>query len=121
MSSNVVMRTAWCQRYVECCRQCAIFALVSPACRPAQPRHTRTHAPPRADSGALTVINYRPKYVSFDCYGTLINYQIDATTRKVVRGQISDEDWPAFRESFSKYRYDEVLDAYRPYRDVLQD
>jgi 2-haloacid dehalogenase len=67
------------------------------------------------------VINYRPKYVSFDCYGTLINYQIDATTRTVARGQISEEDWPAFRESFSKYRYDEVLDAYRPYREVLQD
>ncbi|GAB3855345.1 haloacid dehalogenase type II [Nocardioides maradonensis] len=65
--------------------------------------------------------DYRPKYVSFDCYGTLINYEIDAATRKVVRGQISDEDFPAFRRSFSKYRYDQVLGDYYPYRQVLQD
>lgn len=67
------------------------------------------------------MINYRPKYVSFDCYGTLINYQIDAATRKVVAGQIDDADWPAFRESFSKYRYDQVLGEYYSYRQVLQD
>ena len=24
---------------------------------------------------------FRPKYVSFDCYGTLINYQITPITR----------------------------------------
>ncbi|TWE10259.1 haloacid dehalogenase type II [Rudaeicoccus suwonensis] len=67
------------------------------------------------------MIDYRPKYVSFDCYGTLINYQIDAATRTVVRGQIDEADWPAFRESFSKYRYDQVLGSYYPYRQVLQD
>lgn len=67
------------------------------------------------------MINYRPKYVSFDCYGTLINFQIDAATQKVVGGQVSDGDWPAFRESFSKYRYDQVLGEYYPYRQVLQD
>lgn len=67
------------------------------------------------------MINYRPKYVSFDCYGTLINYQIDATTKKIVGDRISDADWPAFRHTFSKYRYDQVMDAYHPYREVLQE
>ena len=65
--------------------------------------------------------NFRPKYVSFDCYGTLIYFEIASTTRRLVGEQISDVDWPAFLRSFSKYRYDQVLGDYYPYRQVLQD
>lgn len=65
--------------------------------------------------------NYRPKYVSFDCYGTLINFDIAPTTREIVGDQIADADWPAFLRTFSKYRYDQVLGDYYPYREVLPD
>ena len=27
--------------------------------------------------------NFRPKYISFDIYGTLINFDIDSTTRRL--------------------------------------
>ena len=67
------------------------------------------------------MVNYRPKYVSFDCYGTLINYAIAPVTKRIVGDQIGDADWPAFLRSFSKYRYDQILGSYYPYRDVLQD
>jgi 2-haloacid dehalogenase len=67
------------------------------------------------------MVNYRPKYVSFDCYGTLINFEITSVTKKIVGGQIDEEDWPAFLRSFSKYRYDQVLGSYYAYRQVLQD
>lgn len=65
--------------------------------------------------------DYRPKYVSFDCYGTLINFDITPTTREIVGDRIREQDWPAFLRSFSKYRYDQVLGGYYPYRQVLQD
>jgi len=67
------------------------------------------------------VADYRPKYVSFDCYGTLINFDITPTTKEIVGDQIGERDWPAFLRSFSKYRYDQVLGSYYPYRQVLQD
>ncbi|MFT4010734.1 MAG: haloacid dehalogenase type II [Nocardioidaceae bacterium] len=67
------------------------------------------------------MVNYRPKYVSFDCYGTLIYYEISSTTRRIVGDRISEEDWPDFIRSFSKYRYDQVLGDFYPYRQVLQD
>lgn len=65
--------------------------------------------------------NYRPKYVSFDCYGTLIYFEIASTTKALVGDQIGEEDWPSFLRSFSKYRYDQVLGGYYSYRQVLQD
>lgn len=65
--------------------------------------------------------NYRPKFVSFDCYGTLINFEIAPATKELVGEQVSQEDWPSFLRSFSKYRYDQILGGYYPYRQVLQD
>ncbi len=67
------------------------------------------------------MVNYRPKYVSFDCYGTLINFEITSVTKRIVGDQITDQDWPGFLRSFSKYRYDQVLGEYYAYREVLQD
>src|SRR5690242_14147568 len=91
------------------------------AWRPFRQRPVADSAPFDHQLGADLVVNYRPKYVSFDCYGTLINYQIAPVTKHIVGDRISDEDWPAFVRSFSKYRYDQVLGSYYPYRDVLQD
>lgn len=67
------------------------------------------------------MVNYRPKYVSFDCYGTLIHFEIASTTKRLVGDRISEADWPTFLRAFSKYRYDQVLGEYYPYRQVLQD
>lgn len=67
------------------------------------------------------MVNFRPQYVSFDCYGTLIYFEIASTTKRIVGDQIKTEDWPAFLASFSKIRYDQVCGDYYPYRQVLQD
>ena len=53
--------------------------------------------------------NFRPKYISFDCYGTLINFDIDPTTRRLLGDRISDEQWLAFEKVFWGYRYDEAM------------
>jgi 2-haloacid dehalogenase len=65
--------------------------------------------------------NFRPKYISFDIYGTLINFDIDPTTRRLLDGRISEEQWPTFKKQFRGYRFDEVLGDYKPYEQILQD
>ena len=53
--------------------------------------------------------NSRPKYISFDIYGTLINWNTDSTTRRLLAGRLPEEQWPAFKKVFRGYRFDEVL------------
>jgi 2-haloacid dehalogenase len=69
----------------------------------------------------MATTNFRPKYVSFDCYGTLINFNIDPTTRRLLDGRISEEQWPAFKAMFRGYRYDEVCGDYKPYEQIFQN
>jgi len=64
--------------------------------------------------------NVRPKYISFDVYGTLINFNIYPTTRRLLDGRISEEQWPAFKKVFRGYRFDEVNGEYKPYEQILQ-
>lgn len=64
---------------------------------------------------------FRPKYVSFDCYGTLINYQITPITRELVGDQIPAEKWDRFVAEFRGYRYDQVCGEYYAYEQVLHD
>ena len=52
---------------------------------------------------------FRPKYVSFDCYGTLIEWPMTPITRELVGDQIPAEHW------------DQFVDAFRPYEQTLQD
>ena len=65
--------------------------------------------------------NSRPQYISFDIYGTLINWDTDATTRRLLAGRLPEEQWPAFKKVFRGYRFDEVLGDYKPYEQILQN
>ena len=64
---------------------------------------------------------FRPQYISFDCYGTLINWDTDPTTRRLLAGRLPEEQWPAFKKVFRGYRYDEVCGDYKPYEQILQN
>jgi 2-haloacid dehalogenase len=70
---------------------------------------------PLADSLA------RPEYISFDCYGTLINYQIEPTTREILGGRVPEDRMLDFMRTFRGYRYDQVCGEYYAYEQVLQD
>ncbi|EDP66773.1 haloacid dehalogenase, type II [alpha proteobacterium BAL199] len=59
------------------------------------------------------------KYVSFDCYGTLTNFQVGDVTRSRLAGRVAADRMPAFLADFSAYRFDEVLGAWKPYAEVL--
>jgi 2-haloacid dehalogenase len=64
---------------------------------------------------------FRPNYVSFDCYGTLIAYQIAPISRELVGDRVPEESWDRFLGDFRGIRYDQVCGAFYPYTEVLQD
>jgi len=59
------------------------------------------------------------KFVTFDCYGTLIWFQIGNATKEVLGPRLPADVAPGFIEAFRGYRIDEVLGAWQPYRDVI--
>ena len=69
----------------------------------------------------MTDTTFRPKYISFDVYGTLINWDTDPTTRRLLAGRLPEEQWPTFKKVFRGYRYDEVCGDYKPYEQILQN
>ncbi len=69
----------------------------------------------------MTVTQFRPKYVSFDCYGTLISWPMTPITKELVGDQVPAEKWDQFVAEFRGYRYDQVCGEYYPYEQVLQD
>lgn len=62
----------------------------------------------------------RPKYITFDCYGTLIYFEMAPVARRLYADRIAEADMQQFTDDFSAYRLDEVLGAWKPYRDVVE-
>ncbi|TAK99117.1 MAG: haloacid dehalogenase type II [Rhodospirillaceae bacterium] len=64
---------------------------------------------------------FRPKYISFDCYGTLIRFRMGDMAREMFPDRISPENMEQFVKDFSAYRLDEVLGAWKPYAEVIRN
>jgi len=69
----------------------------------------------------MSATQFRPTYVSFDCYGTLISFQITPITRQLVGDRIPAESFDRFVADFRAIRYDQVCGEYYAYEQVLQD
>jgi 2-haloacid dehalogenase len=52
-------------------------------------------------------MTFRPRYITFDCYGTLINFQIHSLTRTLLADRLDLARMPQFLTDFSAYRFDE--------------
>lgn len=63
----------------------------------------------------------RPKYITFDCYGTLTRFRMPEISRELFSDRISADDMEAFIRDFAAYRRDEVLGAWKPYVQVLKN
>jgi 2-haloacid dehalogenase len=63
---------------------------------------------------------FQPKYVTFDCYGTLTSFQINPVTRQIL-GDRMPADPTAFLAAFKWYRYDEVCGDWKPYREIIRN
>lgn len=59
------------------------------------------------------------RYISFDCYGTLTDFEIGPCTRALFETRISGDAMSSFLEDFTAYRYDEVLGDWKPYPEVI--
>jgi 2-haloacid dehalogenase len=64
---------------------------------------------------------FRPKYVTFDCYGTLINFEMANAARDLYGAILSEPAMAEFVHVFSAYRLDEILGAWKPYAEVVSN
>jgi 2-haloacid dehalogenase len=67
------------------------------------------------------MIDFQPKYITFDCYGTLTAFGMSALTRQLLADRVPEEKMENFLDDFEAYRIDEVLGAYKPYDQVIND
>ncbi len=65
--------------------------------------------------------SFRPKYISFDCYGTLIHFRMGDMAREIFPDRIKPEHMDQFVRDFSAYRLDEVMGDWKPYADILHN
>jgi len=62
---------------------------------------------------------FRPKYITFDCYGTLTRFRISDMTRDLLKDRVAAARMEDFVADYSAYRFDEVLGAWKPYLEVI--
>ncbi|SAL46037.1 haloacid dehalogenase [Caballeronia sordidicola] len=65
------------------------------------------------------MIDFEPKYITFDCYGTLTNFRMADVARQLYGDKLDAAQMDRFVEYFRGYRLDEVLGAWKPFRDVV--
>jgi 2-haloacid dehalogenase len=64
---------------------------------------------------------HRPTWITFDCYGTLVDFDLNAVVRQALKGRTEGVDLAAFLRDWERMRFEEVLGPYRPYRQILRD
>ena len=72
-----------------------------------------------APGTAMTDTAIRPKFISFDCYGTLTRFRMSEMAQALCADRIDAARMPAFTRDFASYRLDEVLGAWKPYGEVI--
>jgi 2-haloacid dehalogenase len=63
---------------------------------------------------------FKPKFISFDCCGTLINFEMGPTAKRLFEDRVRADRMPAFL-AFRAYRLDEVLGAWKPFFDGIEN
>ncbi len=66
-------------------------------------------------------MTFRPKFITFDCYGTLTNFQMAETATKIYGPRLSPEALATFIRNFAAYRLDEIMGDWKPYNEVLRN
>jgi len=62
---------------------------------------------------------FKPKFITFDCYGTLTRFHMSDMTRTIFADRIPAAKMDDFIRDFATYRLDEILGPWKPYRDVI--
>ena len=69
----------------------------------------------------MDLLGYTPRYITFDCYGTLTSFPMAQTVAPLVADRVAPDDVPRFVQDFRAYRLDEVLGEFKLYPQVLRD
>lgn len=64
---------------------------------------------------------FRPKFITFDCYGTLTNFQMAEVATKIYGPRLAAPVLAAFIKNFAAYRVDEIMGDWKPYNEVLHN
>src|SRR3712207_3226985 len=65
--------------------------------------------------------SFRPRFITFDCYGTLTKFRMGELAREIFADRTPSERMGAFLEDFTAYRLDEILGDWKPYAEVLRN
>jgi 2-haloacid dehalogenase len=68
-----------------------------------------------------TDMTFRPKFITFDCHGTMIFFDMAGAARDHYAHQLAPQQMEVFIRDFSAYRLDEVLGAWKPYAEVVHN
>jgi 2-haloacid dehalogenase len=66
-------------------------------------------------------MTFRPKYITFDCYGTLTNFRMQDVAREMYADRVPATRMDEFVKDFAQYRLDEVMGDWRPYDQILEN
>jgi 2-haloacid dehalogenase len=61
-----------------------------------------------------------PKYITFDAYGTLVDFQMSKATLEILGERTKEIDTEAFLDDYHEIRWEEILKEYRPYETVIR-
>jgi len=61
----------------------------------------------------------KPKFVTFDCHGTLIYFAMDKAARALYGAYLDESALQKLINDFSAYRLDEVMGDWKPYEEIV--
>lgn len=64
-------------------------------------------------------MTFRPKFITFDCYGTLTNFDMAGAARRVYGAELDEQKMMSLIKTFAAFRLDEILGAWKPYAEVV--
>jgi len=68
----------------------------------------------------MTNDQFVPRFVTFDCYDTLVEFPIERVTAEILGSRLDGIDLDEFFPAFERLRYETTTDGpYQPYRDVI--
>lgn len=62
---------------------------------------------------------FQPKYITFDCYGTLTNFRMAEKATEIYGPRLAPDRLARFIRNFAAYRLDEIMGDWKPYDEVL--
>ncbi|SCM67351.1 haloacid dehalogenase type II [Donghicola eburneus] len=66
-------------------------------------------------------MTFRPKFITFDCHGTMILFDMAGAARDHYSAMLTPAQMDIFIADFSAYRLDEVLGAWKPYAEIVHN